>query len=626
MVKLALHELWSRKRRLMGMFSAILIGVAFLAGTLVLGDTMRSGFGNLFAEANAGTDAVVRSTTRLSSGDIEQNGLLDASLVEEVRGTDGVADAEVSVQGLGQIVGADGEPIGGNGPPTLAGNWIDDTALSPWRLAAGRAPREAGEVVIDRRSADRGDLEVGDRTTVRVPEPVDVRVVGIATFGSADSLSGATYAAFTTPEAERLLVGGTGRITDILVRAEPGVAEATLVANLEQVLPAGTDAISGADLTAEQEQDIEDDFLGVFETFLLVFAGVALLVAMFSINNAFSILVAQRSRESALLRAIGASRAQVLLAVTVEALVIGVLASLAGLAFGVGLAAGLRALLDAVGFTLPTGALAIDGADMAIAAVVGVVVTFAASVFPALRATRVPPIAAMRDVAVDHSSRSRSRAVVGGGLAAIGLVATIAGAVSESLGVAGIGAVGLLVAMVLLGPVVATPASGALGWPLARVRGLVGSLAVRNAKRNPRRTAGTASALMVGVAVVTLFTVFAASLKASIDDATSRSFRGDLVIADDSFSGSGMAPGLVTSIEDLPEVSVVSGLGNGVGVVDGKTRDFTVVDPDGIDAVLDLDVTAGSMAALGRDGIGVSQDYADDHALALGDAGPGRLR
>ena len=305
--------------------------------------------------------------------------------------------------------------------------------------------------------------------------------------------------------------------------------------------PTGTEAISGADLTAEQEQDIEDDFLGVFETFLLVFAGVALLVAMFSINNAFSILVAQRSRESALLRAIGASRGQVLLAVTVEALVIGVLASLAGLAFGVGLAAGLRALLDAVGFTLPTGALAIDGADMAIAAVVGVVVTFAASVFPALRSTagaadrgdarrgRRPqqPLAQPCGRRAAGSRRSawspRSR-----------------GRSSESLGVAGVGAVGLLV-----GDGAARPGrrdAGQRNAGLAAGQGAgawSASLAVRNAKRNPRRTAGTASALMVGVAVVTLFTVFAASLKASIDDATSRSFRGDLVIADDSFSGSG---------------------------------------------------------------------------------------
>ncbi len=622
MTSLALHDLWSRKRRLIGMFSAILIGVAFLAGTLVLGDTMRSGFGTLFAEANAGTDAVVRSTTRLSSDAIEQQGALDASLLDEIRAVDGVAAAEISVQGLGQIADDDGELLGGNGPPTLAGNWIDDESLSPWRLAEGRAPAGPGEVVIDRRAADLGDFAVGDHTTVLMPQPVPVEIVGIATFGSSDSLSGATFVAFTTEEAERLLTGGPGRISAVVVQARDGVSEAALVANLDAVLPDGVEAISGADLTAEQRQDIEDDFLGLFETFLLVFAGIALLVAMFSINNAFSILVAQRSRESALLRAIGASRGQVLLAVTIEALVVGVLASAAGVAFGIALAAGLRALLDAAGLTLPTGSLSISAGDMALAATVGVVVTLVASALPALRSTRVPPLAAMRAVAVERVGSGRVRAVSGVALLVGGAAVTVAGALGDSLEIAALGGVGLLVAMVMLGPVVAGRASATLGWPLTKVQGLVGRLAVRNARRNPRRTAGTASALMVGVAVVTLFTVFAASLKASVDDATSRSFEGDLVIANDSFSGAGLAPELVTELRALPAVDVATGLGNGVADIEGETRDLTVIDPAGIDRVLDLDITAGSVAALQRDRIGVSEKFADDHGLALGDRVP----
>jgi putative ABC transport system permease protein len=625
MLRVSLHDLWSRKRRLLGMSFAVLLGVAFLSGTLVLSDTMRGGFDDLFSKANADTDVVVRSTSELEGGEVTQTGLLDASLADRIDDVDGVAAVAPRVLGVAQIVGADGEPIGGNGPPTLGGNWVTDPGPRPWQLAEGRAPRAADEVVIDRRAADLGDLQVGSRTIVQTPTPVKVTVVGLARFGSEDSLAGATFVGFTTDAAERLLTGGTGKVSSIAVAGEPGVGQAELARRVEHILPSGTEAITGAQLTSEQRDDIDADFLDLFETFLLVFAGIALLVATLSIYNAFSILVAQRTRESALLRAVGASRRQVLASVAVEALLVGLAASLVGAAVGIALAGGLRALLDALGLSLPGGPLAVEPTSLAIAVFVGVLVTIPASALPAIKASRVPPLAAMRDVAVDRSGASRIRAVTGFVAVAGGAALTVVGAVDRSLGQAGLGALLTVVGVVLLGPVLAGPAGSVLGWPLARARGLVGSLARRNATRNPRRTAGTAAALMIGIAVVTLFTVFAASLKASVDDATERSFRGDLVMTTDNFSGSGFSPELTERIAALPEVARARALGNGVAVVDGETRELTVADTVGLGRVLDLDVRTGSFDDV-RDGeVAVSSKLADEHHWRLGTALPLRF-
>jgi putative ABC transport system permease protein len=625
MLRVSLHDLWSRKRRLLGMSFAVLLGVAFLSGTLVLSDTMRRGFDDVFGAANAHTDVVVRDASELQYQNATQRGQLDASLADEVRAVPGVAAVAPEVMGVAQIVGADGHPIGGNGPPTLGGNWITEPGLSPWSIAEGRAPRRADEVVIDRRAADRGDLHVGSRTIVQTPAPVHVTVVGLARFGTEDSLAGATFVGFTTDAAEQLLAGGAGKVSSLVVRAEPGVAQQELAGRVQRVLPSGTEAITGAQLTNEQRSDIDSQFLDVFETFLLVFAGIALLVAMLSIYNAFSILVTQRTRESALLRAVGASRRQVLASVAVEALIVGLAASLVGAAVGIALAGGLRALLDAFGFSLPGGPLAVEAGSVGLAVAVGVLVTIPASAMPAIKASRVPPVAAMRDVAVERIGAGRPRAVAGWLAVVSGVALAVVGAVDRALEQAGLGALLAVVGLVLLGPVLARPASGVLGWPLARARGLVGSLARRNAMRNPRRTAGTATALMIGVAVVTLFTVFAASLKASVDDATTRSFRGDLVISTNTFNGSGFSPELTQRVAALPQVAVARGLGNGFADVGGETHGLTVADTAGLGRVLDLGVRAGSLDDVRDGSIAVSSKLAGDHGWQIGTIVPMRF-
>jgi putative ABC transport system permease protein len=615
----------AHKRRLLATSSAVVLGVAFLSGTLVLGDTMETGFGDMFDEANAGTDAIVRSSTEVGDDDISERGLLDASVVDDVAAVDGVAAAVPEIYGIGQIVGSDGDPLGGNGPPTQAGNWIADPEINPWQIADGRAPEGPGEVVIDKASADDGDLQVGDATTIRTPDPVDVTVVGIATFGDAgaDSAGPRTYAAFTTEFAQQVLLPEPGRISDVLVVADDGVTQQELVDRLEPALPDGSEALTGAALTDEQRSELEGDFLGFFKAFLLVFAGIALVVATFSIYNTFSILVAQRARESALLRALGASRRQVLGSTVAEALVVGVLASAIGVAAGVGLAAGLSALTESAGFAVAGTALVVETSALALAAVVGVVVTLVASVAPAVKASRVAPLAALRDVAVDRSGASWVRGLLGVVVAGTGIAATVGGTAGEgSLPMTGLGALLVVVGFVLLGPVVARPVAGAVGGPLALRRGMSGTLARRNAMRNPRRTAGTASALMVGVAVVTLFTVVAASVKQSIDDTVSEQFAGDLVIAQTDFSGAGLSPELEPAVAELPEVDLATGLGEAPMVVDGDDDVATVIDPVAAGQIFDLDVVEGSVDQLGDRQMALSADYASDHGLALGDPVP----
>jgi putative ABC transport system permease protein len=625
MWRTTIKSIGAHKRRLLATSSAVVLGVAFLSGTLVLGDTMETGFGDMFDEANAGTDAIVRSSTEVGDDDISERGLLDASVVDDVAAVDGVAAAVPEIYGIGQIVGSDGDPLGGNGPPTQAGNWIADPEINPWQIADGRAPEGPGEVVVDKASADDGDLEVGDATTIRTPDPVDVTVVGIATFGDAgaDSAGPRTYAAFTTEFAQQVLLPEPGRISDVLVAADDGVTQQELVDRLEPALPDGSEALTGAALTDEQRSELEGDFLGFFKAFLLVFAGIALVVATFSIYNTFSILVAQRTRESALLRALGASRRQVLGSTVAEALAVGVLASAIGVAAGVGLAAGLSALTESAGFAVAGTALVVETSAIVLAAVVGVVVTLVASVAPAVKASRVAPLAALRDVAVDRSGASWVRGLLGVVVAGTGIAATVGGTAGEgSLPMTGLGALMVVVGFVLLGPVVARPVAGAVGGPLALRRGISGTLARRNATRNPRRTAGTASALMVGVAVVTLFTVVAASVKQSIDDTVSEQFAGDLVIAQTDFSGAGLTPELEPAVGGLPEVDVATGMGIAPMAVDGDDTVASVIDPASFGRVLDVDVSQGSIDDLGDREVALFADYASNQGLAIGDAVP----
>ncbi|MFE0101119.1 ABC transporter permease [Streptomyces sp. NPDC059009] len=622
--RISLASLRGHKRRFAGTFLAVLLGVAFLAGTLVMGDTLRASFDTMFGNATSGTDAVVRSADTITASG-ETQGVrrpVPTDLVGTLEKVPGVAAVAPSIQGAGQLVGKNGKPIGGEGPPTLAGNWIDDKDLNPYQLVEGRAPSRSGEVVINRGAAKTGDLKTGDTTTLRTPDPVKVTVVGLATFGGEDGMAQTTFTGMTRADAEKYLTAKPGEAATIQVRAGPGASQQELVDALKSVLPKGVEAITGEASAAENTDNISGQFLTLFTSFLLVFSGVALLVATFSIHNTFAIVVAQRTRENALLRALGAARRQVTTATLVEATAVAVAASVVGLAGGIGIAAGLQALFPAIGFPFPEGDLVISPLSMLLPLAVGIVVCLCSAVVPALRAGRTAPLAALRETAVDHSGASRRRAVLGGALAlaAVGLALTGVLA-TPSVWLAGAGGVLALVAFVVLGPVASSRAVRILGGPLDRLRGVTGGLARRNALRSPKRTAATASALMIGVAVVSLFTVFGASLKATMDQTVARSFAGDIAVSTPSFGagGSGLSPELAPAVAKSPEVATAVGLGRGVAEVDGKGRALTVTDPTLLAKSFDLGRVDGSMDQLGDDGIAITRSEADKQHLKVGD-------
>ncbi|MGW2560974.1 ABC transporter permease [Streptomyces sp. NPDC001514] len=621
--RLSLSSLRAHKRRFAGTFTAVLLGVAFLTGTLVMGDTLRASFDTMFGNATSGTDAVVRSADTITVPGQAQGTRepVDSALAERIAKTPGVAAAVPNIQGAGQLIGSDGRPIGGQGPPTLAGNWIDDPELNPYRLAEGRTPAGPGEVVVNRGAARTGGLGIGDTTVLRTPDPVRVKVVGLATFGGEDGMGQVTFTGMIRADAEKYLTPEPGQASSILVRAGPGTGQRDLVDALTPVLPQGVEAITGQESAQENTDMISGQFLTLFTTFLLVFSGVALLVATFSIHNTFAIVVAQRTRENALLRALGASRRQVVGSTLAEAAVVAVVASAAGLVGGIGIAAGLQTLFPAIGFPFPEGDLVISGLSMALPLVVGIVVCLGSALLPAVRAGRTAPLAALRETAVDRSGSSRGRAVTGAVLALAAVGASLAGVLATpSLWLAGAGGVLALAAFVVLGPVASSTAVRVLGVPLDRLRGVTGRLAVRNALRSPRRTAATASALMIGVAVVSLFTVFGASLKATMDRTVSRSFAGDVAVSAPAFGagGSGLSPRLAPALDRQPEVATAVGLGRGVAEVDGEGRALTVADPAAVGEVFDLGTVEGSLDGLGGDGIAVTRDEAESHGRRLG--------
>ena len=460
-----------------------------------------------------------------------------------------------------------------------------------------------------------------------VPGPLRVTVVGIARFGDRDSIGKATFVGFGTEEAQRLLLGTTSQVSALVVAGRDDVGEAELTGRVASVLPAGVEALTGAELTAEQRAEVETNLVDALTTSLLVFAFVALVVAGFSIFNTFSVLAAQRLRTSALLRALGASRRQVLAAALVESALVGVAGSTLGISAGLAVASGLLRLLDAVGFGLPTDGLRLEAGHLAAAAAVGIVVTLASTLVPGLRAARVAPLAALGEA--DHDAgapyartgcrRPRSRRPPGSPCV-LSAAATTSPTGHPEMARAGAGTVALVVGLVLLGPVLARPVGALLGRPL-RLRGVSGELAGRNTVRNPPRTAATSSALLIGAGVVTVFTVFGASVKHSIDRTVSRTFGGELAIepTTSGSSGAGLGPDVVDAVAALPEVAAATGLGFGGATLDGVQQDVSFADTDVLPEVLDLDVVAGDVRALGGGGLAVSTDYAARRGLAPGD-------
>jgi putative ABC transport system permease protein len=629
MFRTTLKGVLAHKLRLAMTALAVSLGVAFLTGTLVFNDTIRSTFDKLFTSVYSGTDAVVREKAAFegpqNSG--QQRGRVDASLLTSVRAVNGVAHAEGSVFGYARIIGKDGDPLGNpaNGAPTFGTNWSTSARLNIFTLSEGRPPVADDEVVIDKKSASDGQLAIGDTFTVLVQGPPQhVRLVGIVRFGDADSAAGATSVMFTPAAAQRLLAE-PGKFDAINVIADKGVSQQQLATRIAPTLPRGTEVLTGDKITKETQNDIHKA-MSFFTTFMLVFAIVALLVGAFMIFNTFSITVAQRTRESALLRALGASKRQVLGSVLVESLVVGVVASAVGVAAGVVVAAGLKAMLHAFGFDIPAGGVVFTSRTAVTAFVAGVLITALAALSPARKAGKVPPVAAMQSVFVGSSGYgSKQRIAVGTGVLGLGVGALFLGLfgdVDNALPVVGLGALLVFFGVSVLGRTVALPLSRVLGWPLLKLRGMTGGLARENAMRNPKRTAASASALMIGVGLVAFITILASSTTASINATIDRSFTGDFFVDAGAGMAGGVEPGLAKQLNGLPEVQAATGLRMGSARIDGSVKMLVAVDPATAFQLFDVEPMQGSTKDLGADAIAVYKDVAKDKHLRIGDTVP----
>ena len=622
MFKLSIRNLLAHKGRFVMTAFAVVLGVGFVVGSFVVADTLRGSVTGLFTETSQGIDLTVRAASNLDGGAATtRRGRIPDSLLGTVRAVPGVAAAEGDIQGYAQLLDRSGKPVSTTGAPFLGVSWGRDDRLVPVTLDAGRKPVGPDEVAIDRGTAKDYGLGVGDHTTVLlVGGSRPVTVVGVFTFGRSNSLLGARLTAFDASIASEAL-GAPGQWDNIVVAAGPGVDRAVLARRIGKVLPAGVEVVSRADVVAENTKGVEG-FISVFQTALLGFAGIALFVSAFYINNTFAIVLGQRVRELGLLRALGAGGKQVRRSILIEAFLVGSLASVLGMAAGIGIAYGLQAILAVGGFSLPSNGLVLETRTWIAAVVIGIGVTVLATLLPARRATHIPPVAAMTMGYVSPAGDRRRRLIAGGLVTVVGSMLVVLGLVAAGgtgavVALLAVGALAVFVGVSLLSPLVAVPAAALLGAPLQRFGGTTGRLARSNAMRSPLRTARTASALMIGLALVTMVFVVGASIKRSFSVAIERSVGADLIVTVDGFTG--MSPKVAEGLAALPEIEVASGVRFGTFKVAGRQVGYVAADARSGSRLVDIDVQAGSLADLGDGTLFVRDGVAAQHGWKVGD-------
>lgn len=646
MWRATVRGLFAKKFRLVLTSIAIVLGVAFMAGTFVLTDTLGSVFDNLFANTTKGVDAVVRSKEPFKASNQQGGGEqtrppVPASLLEVVDGVDGVALAQGNLLGYALVTGTDGEAIQ-NQAPTFGLPWFPEreSVNESNEVVQGRAPRAPDEVALDLATFEEGKFRIGDtaRISFNTVPPREFEVVGTFLFGGKkDALVGATLAAFEPTTAQEVM----NRVDQwdlIEVKAESGVSQTELRDNLRaelraEGLSADFESITGEELADEQADEIQQN-LSFFNTFLLAFALIALFVGAFVIYNTFSITVTQRIRELGLLRALGASGRQVVGSVVLEALVVGALSSVLGIVLGVLIVPPLQALLRAFGIDLPGGSLQIEPRTIVVSFLVGTGITLIAALAPARRASRIPPIAALRDQAFDGSA-GRRRYYWGAGFLVLGILALLNGLFGdlgggEAAGFVGIAALLVFIGVAMLSPLVAGPIARVLTWPSTRTSSITGLLARENSQRNPRRTASAAAALMIGLALVCAIAIMSQSFKSTFRNAIEGQTTADFILSPSAFQP--FSPEAAQAVRDeMPGSTVVEYRygtieldGNGTAIL-GASPEFT--------RMTDAGVTAGAAERFeSAGGMLVYRDEAEARGLVVGDVldvgfpeGPGTL-
>jgi putative ABC transport system permease protein len=618
MLRLSIRNLLVSKLRLFLTVAAVTVGVSFVSGTFVLSDTMGKAFDELYAGLTSGTDVVVRSEAAFDA-DIATTGgqvrPMDESMVDEVRAVPGVALARGAVSGFALILDKDGQPIQPGGAPTF-GTSIGDTRLSgDFVYRQGIEPTRADQVAIDARTAAGAGFQLGDRIDVVLQDGQQTfTLVGIIGFGDSDSLLGATMAGFDLTTAQRLF-DKVGLLDEVDVQATAGVSSGELRDRIAASLPDGVEALTGDQVAADGSAAVRDA-MGVFTTVLLVFAGISVLVGSFVIWNTFNVLVAQRRREVALLRAVGATRGQVLRGVLLEATLVGLFSAGLGLVLGVALAAGIRSLLTLIGVEMPTTTPAVEARTVVASLLVGVLVTVVAAITPAWAATRVSPMDALRDAVPARSAVGRTRAVTGWLMLAAGTAGLVVCAVAGNQRWWTV----LATLVTFAGLVTAGPTLARATAHLADHgrRGGAWRMAARNIGRNARRSAATALALTIGLTVVVAVAVSAASLRASVEDAVSGGNRSDLIL-EPAGAGIGVSPAVADLLRDRDDVTDVVELRETAARVDGHDSLVSAMNVEGLDRVIDLGIEDGSLDALGPGTILVSTQQAERLGVETGD-------
>ncbi|WP_372409687.1 ABC transporter permease [Streptomyces luteireticuli] len=620
MLRTALRNLLAHKARLLMTALAVLLGTAFVSGTLVFSDSVGSAFRNRTAKS---LDDVAVSVT----ADGPSPGALDAKAVDKVRAIPGVTRVRPSVNGTTTVADKDGNPAGrewgSEGANYVPDNGRSDGKDSRYPLRTGRGPSAAGEVALDARTADRTGAKIGGTVRLAVDGPVITKkLVGIVDTDDPRVESGGSLALFDTPTAQKLL-GKKGEFTELVVSAAPGTDQNALAAKVRAVLPKGVRAQSGTDLAAEQSKLIDKETKSIRNTFL-VFAGIALFVGVFIIANTFTMLIAQRTREIALLRAVGASRRQVVRSVLIEAGVLGFVASAAGFVLGLGIAVGLRSVLNSTGASLPDGPLVIEPTAVLSALAVGTVVTVLAAWLPSRKAARIAPVEALS--AVDQPAAPRSlvlRNTLGGVLTALGVAIMLYVTTfrdSSGLQAAMAGSALTLAGVIVLAPLLSRPFVAAFGRVTDRLTGVSGKLARRNALRNPRRTAATASALMIGLTLITGFTVVAISADRGVDRMGGQDLTADYKVTSSGFGG--LSPDVARTLAGQPGVDAAVPI-RMTGFQSGNApAGLRATDVASLGKVTDLKVREGSLAAVRGKSVAVSDEYAKQRALRVGSSLP----
>jgi len=625
MWRVTIKGLLAHKLRLVLTGLAIVLGVTFIAGTFVLTDTLHNTFDTLFGNIYQNVNFQVRGVAQFGSGGTATRNPVPQSLVTTIRRVPGVEAAEGAVEGYAQFINHDGKAISTGGAPTLGVGFDPNQQISALRIVQGRPPTRPNEVVMDLGTAQKYDFKVGQTVRILLSGPTRTfTIAGIARFGTANNLAGATLAAFDIPTAQ-VLLDSVGKFDTIDVVAQPGANKDSVQRAIAAALPQGVEVVTGQTVIDEQTNAVSQG-LGIFNTALLVFGFIALFVGGFTILNTFSITVGQRTRELALLRIVGASRRQVFRSVLGEAFIVGLVASLIGLGLGVLAAIGLEKLLSAFGVTLPSGSLVFEARTVIVCLVVGVGVTMVSAISPARRAVRIAPVAAVAEQQVEQDVPMRRRFTRGGVITVIGVVLLAVGLSKPAIQLVGLGAVLIFVGVAMLAPAVARPMASVIGRPLARVLGTSGRLGRENSMRSPKRTAQTASALMVGLALVSAIAVFGASLSRSATNSVDNAVSADIIVSSTAKNGSGEFGNTVPVVASgVPGVTATSTVYADQFEFRNSLENLLGVGTKNLSQTVILNMTSGTSKALAAGQLLIDTTTASNDHVTVGDTVPVRF-